>query len=173
MRRQGWVGTGIAAVMAVSLMAATANAQSVTTERQTVTTPAAAPAPAPAAASTTVVQPVQQPVAVAPAPSPITKNKEVITETHSESYMFTIAKDTFFGAVAGAIVGGAIYFLDRNDIRPVDVAYWASGGALVGAAVGVVEISVNESRNERATSYLFNGGKRDIAFVPRLVNVHF
>jgi hypothetical protein len=159
------------AALALGLSGTMAQAQSVTTEKQTVnsTAPAAAPA-------TTVVQAppavqvAQQPVA---APTNTTsKNVNVTAETHSENFMGTIAKNTFFGAVAGALVGGAIYFIDRDDIRPVTVAYWASGGALVGAAVGIVEVSMREDRNERAVSKAL-GGKTSVAFVPRLVNVRF
>jgi len=160
------------AALALGLSGTMANAQSVTTEKQTVTSSAPAAAPA-----TTVVQsPPAVQVAQAPAPaaptSTTSKNVNVTAETHSENFMGTIAKNTFFGAVAGALVGGAIYFIDRDNIRPVTVAYWASGGALVGAAVGVVELSMREDRNERAVSKAL-GGKTSVAFVPRLVNVRF
>jgi hypothetical protein len=164
---------GVVATLALCLSGAAANAQSVTTERQTVN-PQAAPAPS---GATVVQQPqpsvqVQQAPAPAPAPSS-TSSKQVVTETHSENFMGTIAKNTLFGAVAGTLVGGAIYFINRDDIEPRSIAYWASGGALVGAAVGVVELTMREDRNERAVSQILNGGKTNVAFVGRVVDVKF
>lgn len=156
--------TVIAGALALSF-AGEAAAQSVTTERQTVNAPVAAPAP-------TVVQAAPAQVQA----PPVVSSKQVVTETHSDNFMATIAKNTFFGALAGGLVGGAIYLLDRDDIRPVTVAYWAAGGALVGTAVGVVELTMREDRNERAVSHLLGPEKRQsvgLAFVPRVVDVRF
>jgi hypothetical protein len=169
MHKHAWFRGGftvVVAALALSFAGATAQAQSVTTEKQTVNSPPAA------SAGTTVVQAPPQQVQVQPTPT-VNSSKQVVTETHSENFMGTIAKNVFFGAIAGGLVGGAIYFIDRDNIRPVTVAYWASGGALVGAAVGIVELSMREDRNERAVSQLLGGKRANVAFVPRLVNVRF
>jgi hypothetical protein len=159
--------TGIAAALVLVGSGAGAQAQSVTTERQTVNSPA----PVAAAPATTVVQAPPSQVQLQQ-PTPVT-SKQVVTETHEENFMGTIAKNTLYGAVAGALVGGAVYFIARDDVRPVTVAYWASGGALVGAAVGIVEVSTREERNERAVSQVLGGRRANVAFVPRLVNLRF
>ena len=67
------------------------------------------------------------------------------------NYMGTIAGSALMGAVAGALVGGAIYYLgDQN--HPANIAYWAAGGVLVGTGVGFTQIMVQESRASQATA---------------------
>ena len=169
MQKHAWFHGGLTVVgtLAFCLWGTVARAQSVTTERQTVN-------PAPAAATTVVQAPAAQPAAPAPAPGPTTTtNKSVTTDTHSDNFMGTIAKNTLYGAVAGGLVGGAVYFLARDTFSPMTVAYWGAGGALVGAAVGIVEVSTRESRNERAVASVLGGKRAEIAFVPRLVDVRF
>jgi hypothetical protein len=164
-------------MFALTVGASYAQAQTTTTEQQqttTGTTTTAAPAVQPVQAAPVVQAPA--PVQAVPAATGPTKSRQVNVETHSENYMLTVAKSTFFGAVAGAIIGGAIYFIDRDNVRPVTVAYWASGGALVGAAAGVIQVAVSEGRTERATSSLMEQRTRratGVAFVPQLVNVKF
>lgn len=105
-----------------------------------------ATSPAPAAAP--VYQPVQpvaaQPVETAP-------RKTVVTETRPTNYMATIAVSAFMGAVAGALIGGAIYYLDDQN-NPENIAYWAAGGVLVGTGIGVVNVLVQESRADAAVA---------------------
>lgn len=110
--------------------------------------------PAPVAASPTppaavVVQPTPsapaQPVLVdAPA-----QHTVVVAPTHS--YMGTIFGSAFMGGAAGALIGGAIYFLG-NQTHPYNIAYWAAGGVLVGTGVGIAQIMVQESRVSQATA---------------------
>src|SRR5207344_337229 len=93
--------------------------------------PAATPAPAPGAP--VVVQPTQPaaaaPVAVDTEPSRKSVVHADVSPPHN--YMGTIAGSALMGAVAGALVGGAIYYLgDQN--HPANIAYWAAGGVLVG-----------------------------------------
>ena len=173
MRSQSGLHTGVVGVvaaLALCLSGAVANAQQVTTEKQTAT---AAPPAAPS--STTVVQaPAAAPAPVAQTAPSSSTNKTVVTEQkESGSYMGTIAKDTLFGAVAGTLVGAAIYYIDRDNIEARSIAYWASGGALVGAAVGIVEVTTRESRQERAVSQVLNNGKTDVAFMGRVLDVRF
>jgi uncharacterized protein YcfJ len=67
------------------------------------------------------------------------------------NYMTTIALSALMGAVAGGLVGGAVYFIgDRNDAQ--NIAYWAAGGVLVGSAVGLVQILTEETRASEATA---------------------
>jgi hypothetical protein len=108
----------------------------------------AAPAPvaaAPAAPSAVVVQPTQaapaQPVVV-DEPSRRVVNAEV---SPPHSYMGTIAGGAFMGGAAGALIGGAIYFLG-SQTHPANIAYWAAGGVLAGTGVGIAQIMVQESR---------------------------
>ena len=102
--------------------------------------PAAAPAPV-------VVQP--QPAAV-PIVEP-SRNTTVV-EHESHNYMSTIALSAVMGGVVGVLVGGSIYFLSDNQTHVSRIAYWGAGGVLVGTAVGLTQIAVEESRLDRATA---------------------
>jgi uncharacterized membrane protein len=176
MRRHGWSSVAGVCVAALLLAAAPgAHAQSVTTERQTVT-PGQAPAPQPAPAPTTVqVQPTTQ-AAPAPAPAaPVRETRTVSEQRDQGSFMGTVAKDTLYGALTGVLVGGAIYFIGGRDTAPVNVAYWAAGGALVGAGVGLVEVMVRQSRQEEATAFMDRKASHviGVGFVPTLLNRRF
>jgi hypothetical protein len=172
MTKKSWnMGVMVVAVAVLFGGASGAYAQSQTTET-TSTTVTAPPAPQPV-----VTQPAPAPVVVQPAPSAPaapSKSKQVITETHSENYMLTIAKSVFFGAVAGALVGTAVYFIDHEN-HPRNIAYWGAGGAVAGGVVGLVQIAVNENRTEQAVSSMEqkSGKPQGVAFMPRLVNVSF
>ncbi len=107
-----------------------------------VVTPQAGTQPAP------VYQPVQ-PVAAAPVEA--APRKTVVTETKPTNYMATIAVSAFMGALAGALIGGAIYYLD-DQRDPQNIAYWAAGGVLVGTGIGVVNVLVQESRADAAVA---------------------
>jgi uncharacterized protein YcfJ len=109
---------------------------------------APAPAPAPTPAQTQVqVQPAQQAVEpVAPAPR---TNRTVVTEDRPHNYMGTIAFSALMGGLLGALVGGAVYYLDNQD-HAYNIAYWAAGGVLLGTGVGIVNVAADESRSERA-----------------------
>ena len=108
--------------------------------------------PAPAQPAQVNVQPVQ-PVQAAPVVVDNTPRRTVHTDVSSpRNYMSTIAVSAFMGAVAGVLVGGAIYYLDspRHDAR--NIGYWAAGGVLVGTGVGLTQVLVQESRVSDATS---------------------
>ena len=112
-----------------------------------------APAPAQPAPAQVNVQPTQ----TAPAAAPVVDNgprKTVHTDVSPpRNYMSTIAISALMGAVAGALVGGAIYYLDdepRGNAR--NIAYWAAGGVLVGTGVGLTQVLVQENRATDATS---------------------
>ena len=110
-------------------------------------------APAPAQPSPTVnVTPAQpvQPVQAAPAVAPT--QRSVITEDKPHNYMATIAGSAFLGAVAGALIGGAIYFLDTPRDHAERIGYWAAGGVLVGTGIGIINVVADENRAERAVS---------------------
>jgi hypothetical protein len=109
----------------------------------------AAPAPAPVQAPAQVnVQPAQP---VQAAPTYVEPHRTVVTEDKPHNYMATIAVSALMGAVAGALIGGAIYYLDNQD-HPRNIAYWAAGGVLVGTGVGLINVMVDESRAERAVA---------------------
>jgi hypothetical protein len=103
----------------------------------------------PAPQSTTVVPPAQ-PVVVEPtAPAPA--RHTVHTEHEPKPFMSTIALSAFMGALAGGLIGGAIYFLDDQE-NPERIGYWAAGGVLVGTGIGIINVATDESRAERAVS---------------------
>jgi hypothetical protein len=108
-----------------------------------------APAPAPAAPTSVNVQPAQP---VEQAPVVVPPHRTVVTEDRPHNYMATVAVSAIMGAVAGALIGGAIYFLDTPREHPERVGYWAAGGVLVGTGVGIINVATDESRAERAVS---------------------
>jgi hypothetical protein len=167
MSGQRWKLWGmVVTVAAFCMTASAAQAQSQTTESTTTTTNT----PPPPAAPVVQVPAAPQPVVVQPtAPAAPVKQKQVVTETHSENYMLTMAKSIFFGALAGGLVGTAVYFLD-HETHPRNIAYWGAGGAVLGGAVGLIQIAVNENRTEQAVSSMERkrARERGIAFVPTL-----
>jgi hypothetical protein len=94
--------------------------------------------------------PAQPPVVAPVAPEP-TPRKVVTTNVESHNYMGTIAWSAIAGAVLGAAVGTAIYYIDSGQ-HARNIAYWAAGGVLVGAGVGVIQVLVQESRVSEAVS---------------------
>jgi hypothetical protein len=112
-------------------------------------TPAPAPAaPAPASASVNV-----QPGAPAAAsPTYVEPHRTVVEEDSHHNYMATVVVSAIMGAVGGALVGGAIYYLSDNQTHPERIGYWAAGGVLVGTGVGLVNVMVEEGRADRAVA---------------------
>lgn len=108
-----------------------------------------APAPAPASPTSVNVQPAQP---VEQAPVVVPPHRTVVTEERPHNYMTTIAVSAIMGAVAGALVGGAIYALDTPREHPERIGYWAAGGVIVGTGVGLINVMADESRAERAVS---------------------
>jgi len=122
-----------------------------------VTNPNQTPAPAPAPAAPAAVAVPVQAAPAAPAPAvvetPEHQSKSTYVEQHSNrSYMGTIAVSALMGALAGALVGGSLYFLADDQHHPQRIGYWAAGGVLVGTTVGIIEIAVEESRADRAVT---------------------
>jgi hypothetical protein len=100
------------------------------------------------------------PVQVAPQPVEVAPHKTVVTDDHPQNFMATIATSTFFGALTGALVGAAVYFLDEPRRDPQHIYFWGGGGALVGLGVGLINVAANEDHRERAVSDV-SGGKRE------------
>jgi predicted lipid-binding transport protein (Tim44 family) len=96
-----------------------------------------APQPAPTATATTVQAP--------PA-------RNAYVEQRQHSYMGTIAISALAGGLAGALVGGSLYFLADDQHHAARIGYWAAGGVLVGTTVGIIELAVEESRADRAVA---------------------
>jgi hypothetical protein len=107
-----------------------------------------APSSPPAAPAPAVAQPVV-PVAE-PAPAPSRRTTVVEHETHN--YMGTIFVSALAGGLAGALVGGSLYFLADDQNHAERIGYWAAGGVLVGTGVGLTQVLVQESRADRATA---------------------
>jgi len=112
------------------------------------TTPAPAPQPAPQQINVQPAQPAEA------APVYVPPHKTVVTEDKPHNYMATIAVSALMGGVAGALIGGAIYYLDDQN-EPRNIAFWAAGGVLVGTGVGLINVLADESRAERAVSTRF------------------
>jgi hypothetical protein len=109
-----------------------------------------APAPAPATPTNVNVQPAPQPVEAVPAVAPT--QRTVVTEDKPHNDMATIAGSALMGAVAGALIGGAVYYLDTPREHPERIGYWAAGGVIVGTGIGLINVMADESRAERAVS---------------------
>jgi hypothetical protein len=111
-----------------------------------------APASQPAAPAVVPVAPV-----AAPAPAPVVEtpahtSQTTVVEHEQHNYMSTVAVSALMGGLAGALVGGSLYFLEDNQNHGRRIAYWAAGGVLVGAGVGITQIVVQEDRVDRATA---------------------
>ena len=103
----------------------------------------------------TPAAPAAAPVAAAPvAAAPVVEPRHEVVHHHEGSYMGTIALNALFGAIAGGLVGGAIYYLSDNQTHAQRIAYWAAGGVLVGAGVGVVQIMADSRTESVAMSKL-------------------
>lgn len=113
----------------------------------------AAPAAAPSSPAPVVVQQPAQPVAAQPVVVDDPSHRTVVhTDVNpNHNYMGTIFGSAFAGGAAGALIGGAIYFLG-SQTHPINIAYWAAGGVLVGTGVGIAQIMVQESRVSQATA---------------------
>jgi hypothetical protein len=115
--------------------------------------PATPAQPQPAQPAAVVVQPTA-PVAAQPAVIDTEPSRRAVVHTDvspPHSYMGTIFGSALMGGAAGALIGGAIYFLG-NQTHPYNVAYWAAGGVLVGTGVGLTQIMVQESRASQAVA---------------------
>jgi hypothetical protein len=112
-------------------------------------TSAPAPAPAPAQVNVQPVQPVQP---VQEAPVVVPPQHTVVTDDKPHNYVATVFVSALLGGLGGALIGGAIYYLDTPRQHPYNIGYWAAGGVLVGTGVGIVNVAVDESRADRAVS---------------------
>jgi hypothetical protein len=96
------------------------------------------------------VQPVPTAQPVVPVQTaPVAPQRTVVTEAKPRNYVATIAVSALLGGVAGALIGGAIYYLDDQE-NARNIGYWAAGGVLVGTGIGVINVVADESRAERA-----------------------
>jgi hypothetical protein len=130
-----------------------------------------APAPAPAAAPV-VVQPAQQAPAQAPVVEAPPSRHTTVVEHEQHNYMTTIAVSALMGGLAGALVGGSLYYLNDNQTHAGRIGYWAAGGVLVGGAVGLTQVIVQEGRVDRATASNLPSDPAP-TFRLALVNAHF
>ena len=128
--------------------------KAITLADNVVVTPQSTPAPAPAPSQNTTVVPAQpappsQNVNVEPAPAPA--RHTVHPQHEPKPYMSTIVWSAFLGGLGGALIGGAVYFLDDQE-HPARIGMWAAGGVLVGTGIGIVNVATDESRAERAVA---------------------
>jgi len=118
-----------------------------------VVTPQGQAAPAPAPAPQVNVQPAQPVQEVQPVQPVVTPpQRQVVTEDKPHNYVATIFVSALLGGVGGALIGGAIYYLDTPRENAQNIGYWAAGGVLVGTGLGVINVIVDENRAERAVS---------------------
>jgi hypothetical protein len=79
-------------------------------------------------------------------------NTTVVTESNTGNYVATVAGSALAGGLVGALIGGAVFWMDDEDQDWTDLGYWAAGGVLLGAGAGVVQVVVQESRASKAVS---------------------
>lgn len=135
-----------AAALAVTFVltgAARAGDVEIVNPNQPQATVPAAPAPA--------VVPVQEQAPVVVPPQKTVH--EDVSPPHNA--MATIAVSALMGGVAGALVGGALYYLNDHQEHAGRIGIWAAGGVLVGTGVGVVQVVADESRASAAVSELW------------------
>ena len=111
--------------------------------------PAPAPAPQPSQINVQPAQPVQ-PVEAAPVYAP--PHHTVVTEDKPHNYVATVFVSALLGGLGGALIGGAIYYLDTPRDNAQNIGYWAAGGVLVGTGIGIINVAVDESSAERAVA---------------------
>lgn len=133
-----------------------------------VVTPQNQPAPAPPQVQ---VAPATVPVAAAPVVEEPSRRTTVVHEDSPHNYMTTIAVSAIMGAVAGALIGGAIYYLGNQD-HAARIGYWAAGGVLVGTGVGLTQIVVQENRADAAVASHFSTDPAP-TYRLALMNLHF
>jgi hypothetical protein len=92
----------------------------------------------------------------------------VIHSSNGPTFMGTVARNTFAGALAGFLVGGAIWLLDTPRHDAQNVGYWTAGGALVGAALGVVQLLADENPRARLGDRYAAAGPSPAFIVPAL-----
>ncbi len=114
--------------------------------------------PAQQPAQTTTVVPTApapvQPVATEPTAPPVKKEvHEDVSPPHNA--MATIFVSALMGGLAGVLVGGALYYLNDHQEHAARIGYWAAGGVLVGAGVGVIQVVADESRASQAVSSIW------------------
>jgi len=131
--------------------------QPLTVADNVVVTPGTQAAPAAPATAPTVVVPQQAPApAAAPVAAPVqpahTSNTQVVE--HEHSYVGTIFISALLGGAAGALIGGALWYLNDDQTHAARIGYWAAGGVLVGTGIGVAQLVVQEGRHERAVASL-------------------
>ncbi|HZL19616.1 MAG TPA: hypothetical protein VFG23_17915 [Polyangia bacterium] len=115
-----------------------------------VVTPQAQQAPAAQPAA-----PAAVPVAAAPVEEVPSRRTTVVHEdAPNRNYMSTIAVSAIMGAVLGALVGGSIYYLGNQE-HAARIGYWAAGGVILGTAVGLTQIVVQENRADVAVASRF------------------
>jgi len=89
-----------------------------------------------------------------------------------------ILEDTVYGVIIGAILGGAVYLLDQEDIGE-KVGTGAAVGAIVGFAIGVVDAqrSVVEIENKEikvaAPSVRIEKRADDVRYSANLLSIRF
>jgi hypothetical protein len=76
----------------------------------------------------------------------------VVTESNTGNYVATVAGSALAGGLVGALIGGAVFWIDDEDQDWTDLGYWAAGGVLLGAGAGVVQVVVQESRASKAVA---------------------
>ncbi|PJB46905.1 MAG: hypothetical protein CO108_04880 [Deltaproteobacteria bacterium CG_4_9_14_3_um_filter_63_12] len=62
-----------------------------------------------------------------------------------ENFMWTITKDSFYGGLFGTLVAFAGLLLSEFEMDPAIIGYCAGGGILLGAGVGVWEVSTRRN----------------------------
>ncbi|MEE8409335.1 MAG: hypothetical protein V3T05_07005 [Myxococcota bacterium] len=78
-----------------------------------------------------------------------------------------MSKDTFFGGIFGALLGGAVMLLTRFEADPMIMAYTTGGGMLAGAGFGVWELVDRRNQVSGPTAGLRREGGVAVAWAFR------
>ena len=101
------------------------------------------------------------------------KKVNVNVNVETENFMWTILKDSFYGGLFGVLVGAAGFMISGFEMDPMIMAYTAGGGILLGAGVGIWEVSTRDDIVEVSSSVGERPPAHEAAFVVPLFSGQF
>lgn len=87
---------------------------------------------------------------------------------HHHTFMGTVARNALGGALAGLLIGTAVWLLDTPRHDTQNIGFWTAGGALVGAVIGVAQLMGDENPSARLGDRYATTGPATAYLVPAL-----